>query len=227
MKKIAVSFLMVTSILTAAKAQKVYIQGGANFANISNNKNGDVENNNTLVSFNAGVMGTFGISKIIDIETGLLFTGKGSKAETVFNDNNYVKAKFNPYYIELPVNLLVKFPIDKDAHLFINAGPYAAVGVTGKSKLETKFLGIVSKSENNIQFNNDDPTTTQQEDASYSKIKRFDYGLNFGGGIALKNLIVKANFGLGLAKINSTQTNNSDDQKNKYRTVSVSVGIPL
>jgi hypothetical protein len=32
---------------------------------------------------------------------------------------------------------------------------------------------------------------------------------------------------LGLAKINSTQTNNSTNDKNKYRTVSISVGIPL
>jgi hypothetical protein len=227
MKKITVSFLMITSILTAANAQKVYVQGGANFANISSNKNGDTEDKNTLTSFNAGVMGTFGISKIIDIETGLLFTGKGVKAESIVNDNNYVKSKFNPYYIELPVNLLVKFPISGTSHLFVNAGPYAAVGVAGKSKVETKFLGVTTNSESNIQFNNDDPTTSQQEDASYSKIKRFDYGLNFGGGVAFKSLILKANYGLGLAKINSTQTNNSDDQKNKYRTVSLSVGIPL
>ena len=227
MKKITLSLLMISSILTAVQAQKVYLQGGANFANITNNKNGDVQDNNTLTSFNVGIMGSLGISKIIDIETGLLFTGKGVKSESIFDDNNYAKIKFNPYYIELPVNVLVKFPLTNSSHLFVNAGPYAAVGVAGKRKLETKLLGVSSNTETDIQFNNDDPTTAQQENASYSKIKRFDYGLNFGGGIAFKSLILKANYGLGLAKINSTQTNNSDDQKNKYRTVSISVGIPL
>lgn len=121
----------------------------------------------------------------------------------------------------------MKFPVSTSSHLFVNAGPYAAVGVTGKTKVESKLLGIETKSESSIDFNNDDPTTAQQEDASYSKIKRFDYGLNFGGGIAFKNIILKANYGLGLAKINSTETNNSADQKNKYRTASFSIGIPL
>jgi hypothetical protein len=32
---------------------------------------------------------------------------------------------------------------------------------------------------------------------------------------------------LGLAKIRSTETDNSSNDKNKYRTVSVSLGIPL
>lgn len=227
MKKITLSLLMITTILSATNAQKAYLQGGANFANISNNANGDTEDRNTLVSFNTGIMGTFGISKIIDIETGLLFTGKGVKAESFVNDNNYVRSTFNPYYLELPVNLLVKFPMNATSNLFVSAGPYAAVGVAGKTKTVSKLLGIESTSENKIDFNNDDPTTTQQEDASYSKIKRFDYGLNFGGGITLKNFIIKANYGLGLAKINSTQTNNSEDQKNKYRTASLSIGIPL
>ncbi len=227
MKKITLSLLMITAVLTAANAQKVYVQGGANFANISNNSNGDTEDKNTLVSFNTGIMGRFGLSKIIDIETGLLFTGKGVKAESYVNDNNYVKSTFNPYYLELPVNLLVKFPMTSGSNLFVSAGPYAAVGVAGKTKTESKLLGIETSSENKIDFNNDDPTTSQQEDASYSKIKRFDYGLNFGGGIAFKSIIIKANYGLGLAKINSTQTNNSEDQKNKYRTASLSIGIPL
>ena len=92
---------------------------------------------------------------VVDIETGLLLTGRGAKAETYFNNgNDYVKAKFNPLYIELPVNLLIKFPMSDDAHLFVNAGPYAAVGVGGKSKFESKLGPLTSNSESNIKFNN-------------------------------------------------------------------------
>ena len=58
-------------------------------------------------------------------------------------------------------------------------------------------------------------------------LTRFDFGLNFGGGFQFKHLILKANYGLGLAKINSTQSNNNANDKNKYRTLSFSVGIPL
>ena len=227
MKK-SILILFIVGIAIGANAQKVYVQGGANLANITKDKAGNTDDRKVLYSFNAGVMGQFGISKIVDIETGLLFTGKGAKSESNFGNGDYIKSTFNPLYIELPINLLVKFPLlTKGSNLFISAGPYVAMGVAGKSKYESKLGPLSTNSESNIVFNNDNPTTAQQEDASYSKIKRFDYGLNFGGGIALKSIIVKANYGLGLAKINSTETNNNADKQNKYRTLSLSVGIPL
>ena len=227
MKK-SILILCIAGIATGANAQKVYVQGGANLANITKDKAGNTDDKKALYSFNAGVMGQFGISKIVDIETGLLFTGKGAKSESNFGNGDYIKSTFNPLYIELPINLLVKFPLlTKGSNLFVSAGPYVAMGVAGKSKYESKLGPLSTNSESNIVFNNDNPTTAQQEDASYSKIKRFDYGLNFGGGVALKSIILKANYGLGLAKINSTETNNSADKQNKYRTLSLSVGIPL
>jgi hypothetical protein len=85
----------------------------------------------------------------------------------------------------------------------------------------------VSSSTSNIKFSNDDPLTSEQDDAAYDKLKRFDFGLNFGGGVQLGRVMIKANYGLGLTKINSTESNNNADDKNKYRTLSFSVGIPL
>ncbi|RYD81044.1 MAG: PorT family protein, partial [Sphingobacteriales bacterium] len=169
-----------------------------------------------------------GLSETIDIETGVLLTGRGSKAETYFNGgNDYVKAKFNPLYIEVPVNLVINIPMTTTTKLFFNAGPYAAVGVGGKSKLQTKVGPLETSSTRDIEFSNDDPFTSGQEDAAYDKLKRFDVGLNAGVGLDLKSFILKANYGFGLTKINSTESNNSNDDKNKYRTLSISVGIPL
>lgn len=210
------------------KAQLFYAQGGVNFANISKDNNGNVQDANTLTTFNAGLMFRPGLSSVIDLETGLLLTGQGAKSETFFNGgSDYVKAKFNPLYIQLPVNLVVNIPLQSSTKLFAYAGPYVAVGIGGKSKLETKLGLIKTSSSSSIKFNNDDPTTSAQEGAAYDRLKRFDAGANFGAGLQLSGFILKANYGLGLTKINSTQTNNSDDQKNKYRTFSVSVGIPL
>ena len=174
------------------------------------------------------IMHRFGLSPVLDLETGLLFTGRGAKAETTLGAGNvYVKTTFNPYYVELPLNVLVKFPMGKGSNFFINAGPYAAIGVAGKSKSESRVFGVTSNSEENIKFNNDDPTTNQQEDAQYDKLKRFDYGINVGGGITIKHFILKANYGIGLAKIGSTERDNNENDKNKYRTLSFSVGIPF
>ena len=227
MKKVFITLTLLTTITLATKAQ-VYIQGGLNLANITKNNEGQTEKNNILPSFNVGIMGRLPLADMFSLESGLLLTGRGSKAETYFNNGDYTKSKFNPLYIEVPLNAVVKVPLgSKETSIFFNAGPYAAVGIGGKSKRDLK-IGILTSSEtSDIKFNDDDPTTNEQEGARYDRLKRFDYGLNFGGGFEFQHLILKVNYGLGLAKINSTENNNNADDKNKFRTLSFSVGIPL
>ncbi len=227
MKTVLTGFLLTLFSFISADAQ-IYLQGGLNLANITKTNDGQTEKNNILPSFNAGVMGRWGLSKELDIETGLLFTGHGSKAETYFNGgNDYVKSKFNPYYIQAPLNVVVKIPVTKTSRVFFHAGPYIAIGVAGRSKMESKIGPLTSSSSRSISFSNDNPFTSQQDDAAYDKLKRFDYGLNAGAGFEFEHLILKLNFGLGLTKINSTESNNSQNDKNKYRTLSFSVGVPL
>jgi hypothetical protein len=230
MKKL-IAALCLTATVMCTKAQ-VYVQGGLSIANITNTKSGQTEKNNFLPTFNIGLMSRFGISNTFDLESGVLFTGKGSKAETYFTsatDDNYVKTKFNPLYIEIPLNAVVKIPLDvkSKSNIFLNAGPYIAIGIAGKSKVDQKVFGLTSSSSTNIKFSNDDPFTSKQDDAAYDKLKRFDYGVNLGGGIDFGRFMLKANYGIGMAKINSTQSDNTVDDKNKYRTFSISAGIPL
>ena len=231
MKKIFLALALTTSVALATKAQ-VYVQGGLNLANITKTKDGQTEKNNLLPSFNAGILGRLELVDMFSLESGVLLTGKGSKAETYFNNSNdYIKTKFNPLYIEVPLNAVVKIPFDSKgssgSNFFFFVCPYAAVGIAGKSRQDSKFGPLTSSSTSNIKFSNDDPLTSQQEDAVYDKLKRFDFGLNFGGGVQLGKVILKANYGVGLTKINSTQSNNNADDKNKYRTLSFSVGFPL
>jgi hypothetical protein len=226
MKKVFIVFAA-TFLWAGVKAQ-TYIQGGLNLANITKTNDGQTEKNNILPSFNVGIMSRFGLSTTVDLESGVLLTGHGSKAETYFNGGaDYVKSKFNPLYVEVPLNLVVKVPLDKTSGLFFHAGPYVAIGVGGKSKSESKVGLLYSSSTSTIQFSNDDPFTSQQDDAAYNKLKRFDFGMNLGGGFQFDHLMLKVNYGLGFAKINSTESNNTVNDKNKYRTLSFSVGFPL
>ncbi len=227
MKKLFLGLVLTTAVALSTKAQ-VYVQGGLNLANITKTKDGQTEKNNILPSFNVGVLGRLPITTMFSLESGLLLTGRGSKAETYFNGgNDYVKTKFNPLYIEMPLNAVVKIPLEKESNVFFNAGPYVAVGIGGKSRQESKFGPLMTSSTSNIKFSNDDPFTSEEEDAGYDRLKRFDVGLNFGGGFQFGRIMLKANYGLGLTKINSTESNNNADDKNKYRTLSFSVGIPL
>jgi hypothetical protein len=221
--------IFVTAIMALSFVSKAqtYLIGGINAANISANSKGQTEDNNMLISFNAGLLHRFEISKHVDLETGLLLTGKGSKAETYFTNNDYVKSTFNPIYLEIPLNAVIKLTDDKDNGLFFHGGPYVAIGIGGKSKTNSRIGLIESNSSSSIKFSNDDPFTSQQDDANYNKLKRFDYGLNAGIGFNFEKALIRFNYGLGLAKINSTESNNNTDDKNKYRTMSLSVAFSL
>ena len=229
MKKILITGLFVAAFIMGVNAQ-TYVLGGLNLANITKDASGTTEDNNILPSFHAGVISRFDITKIVDLEAGLLLTGKGAKAETFFTGSttdNYIKSKFNPLYLEVPLNAVIKINSKEGNGFFLHAGPYVAMGIGGKSKVESKFLGVTSTSSETIQFNDDDPTTSAQENAAYDRLKRFDFGLNIGGGFQMKDVILRLNYGHGLAKINSMDASNTADDKNKYRTISLSIGLIL
>lgn len=214
---------------TEAQDNKVYLKGGFNLANVSVSDNGAIEDANSLASFHAGLMADLPIGQgLLSFQPGILYTGKGAKWQSGSEtSNNYIKATTNPYYIEIPANLVVNIPLsDKESKFFIGAGPYAAIGIAGKNKTEGKFIGVAFKSEEKIEFTNDDPTTSEEEGAGLGRMKRFDYGLNGTAGFAFKNVLVSVNYGYGLAKLNSGSDNSTND-KNKHRVLSVSLGISL
>ena len=210
----------------------MYIKGGVNAANITVDKNGTYHDANTVISFHAGLGADLPLAKCLSIQPSLLFTGKGartSSGSTTGTNPSYVEGKFNPYYVELPVNLVGKIPLAmEESNFFIGAGPYIAMGVAGKTKTQGKVFGAAFEHKGDIKFSNDDPTTTNyEEDAGFGTIKRFDYGLNGTAGFQFNSIMISANYGYGLAKIvGGTNSNNTDD-KNKYRVWSLSLGIRL
>ncbi|MEO9070688.1 MAG: porin family protein [Ginsengibacter sp.] len=221
MKKLII--ITITIFLFANAKSQVYIQGGLSLANISNSNSGSVNQNNTLGTFNGGILARSNSSGALAFESGILLDGRGAKVEGSSGSANY-KVTFNPLYLELPVNVIFRLPLSSTANIFINGGPYVAFGIAGKSKFEGQLGSISGSQTENIQFTDADPNDNDQV---YSKLKRFDYGLNIGAGLDLKAVLLKVNYGYGLAKIDSKQTNNDQNDKDKYRTISISLGIPL
>jgi hypothetical protein len=228
MKFFLVPLVFVFSVASVqAQKSSAIIRGGVNFANISVNEDGDVDDNKSLTSFQVGIIGDFNILPFLSIQPGVLFTGKGSKTQSGnTTDATYFRATTNPYYIEVPVNLVFKTPTGP-VKFFAGAGPYLGIGIAGKNKVDGKFLGTAFSSENKIEWSNDDPSTLDYEEgAGYGILKRFDYGLNGLAGIETKGLVLTANYGLGLAKLQSG-SNSSEDNNNKHRVFSVTVGFRL
>jgi hypothetical protein len=231
MKKLML-MLAVGAIATSSNAQdnKLYLKGGYNLANVSVTGDGAVDDARALSSFHAGLMVDLPIGAgFLSLQPGILYTGKGTKVENGKNtDASYFKSTTNPQYIEIPMNLVVNLPLaDKESKFFVGAGPYAAMGIGGKNKVEGKIFGVGFKSEDKIEFSNDDPTTTgTEEGAGIGYMKRFDFGVNGTAGFAFKNVLLSINYGHGLTKLNSGADNEEND-KFKNRVWSLSLGISL
>jgi len=230
MKK-PVLLILVTFILLNVNAQNTnaVLRGGLNLANVSVTENGRIDDAKMLTSFQVGIIGDINLADFIALQPGLLVTGKGTKSQDGDpSDANYFKATTNPIYIEVPLNLVFKGPIGPDTKFFAGAGPYLAIGIAGKNKTEGKFLGTSFSSEKDIEWSDDDPTTLDYEEgAGFGIMKRFDYGLNGLVGIETDKLVISANYGLGLAKLQSGSGGEGEDNKNKLRVLSFTLGFRL
>jgi hypothetical protein len=227
--KMKACLIAATIFLTASvKAQNARIEAGLNLANVSVTDNGRVDDANMLTSFRVGIVGDIKLAPMVAFQPGLYYTGKGSKLQKGQpGDVYYFKQTVNPFYFEVPANFVFKFPFAGESHFFVGAGPYIAMGISGKQTTDGTLAGAGFHSEKSIEFSNDDPTTfNQEEDAGLGVMKRFDYGANGVVGISGKSLVLSANYGLGLAKLQSG-SNNGADNNNKHRVISINVGFRL
>ena len=202
-----------------------FMRAGINFANISISNDGDVDKNKMLPGFQAGISADIKLANAIYLQPGLMISGKGAKtSQGNTNGNTYFKATTNPYYVEIPANLVFKAP-GEAVNIFVGAGPYLAIGIAGKNKIEGKFLGASFQSEDNIKWSDDDPSTFDYEEgAGFGIMRRFDYGVNALAGLEFRQTIIAINYGLGLAKLQSG-SNNQDNDNNKHRVLSLTVGF--
>lgn len=222
----AFPFLILCSSLHAQKSFAM-LRAGVNLANVSVTDNGSIDNANMLTSVQVGIIGNIHLAPFLSLQPGVVFTGKGSKTQSGnVDDPSYFRATSNPWYVEIPANIVFKTPTGP-VKFFAGAGPYIAMGIAGKNKTDGKYLGVAFHSEKNIEWSNDDPTTLNYEEGSgFGIMKRFDYGLNGTIGIETHQFVISANYGLGLAKLQSG-SNSSADNNNKHRVLSFTVGFKL
>lgn len=225
---ISISTALLFSAITLNAQTTPMIRGGVNLANVSVNENGRVDKANQLTSFQIGLVTDVALgSNNLSLQPGILLTGKGSKVESgTAGQAGYFKQTFNPLYVEVPVNLVVKAPLGTTTKFFVGAGPYLAMGVGGKVKTEGTRLVTGSYSyDRNIVFSNDDPTTFNEEEGTgLGVVRRFDYGVNGTAGIEGKTMVLGVNYGLGLAKLQSGMNDNADNN-NKHRVLSFTLGF--
>jgi hypothetical protein len=218
-----VILLFVSFSINAQKGQAV-LQAGVNFTRVSLTNGGKYDASDILTTFQFGIKGDYHLASFFYIQPGISYTGKGSKVSDGDADMDFTwyKAKSNPFYVEVPVNLVIKSP--GKHNFFLGAGPYIAVGVGGQNKVEGYVGGVYFKNETAIKFSDEDPGgTTYQAGAGFPTMKRLDYGFNMLAGVECHRIVFTGGYQYGLAKLRAT----TNDDKNKTRLLFFTLGLKL
>lgn len=183
MKKLLLSALCISVFaISNAQTEKSFgVKGGVNFTNLYTE---DVDDNNMLISFNAGLVAILPITDMIALQPEVIYSGKGAelKYDNAFAEGN---AKFRLSYIEVPI--LLRFNLTDNFSL--QAGPYLSYLVNADIK---------SESDNDI-FNS-------QVDLDTNDFNKFDYGLAAGVEFDLNPIGIGARYNYGLANVGKERT---------------------
>lgn len=199
----------------------LYVKGGLNLANVTTTANGAVNNATTRASFNVGFLGDLPLANVLSLQIGAEWTGKGSKAQ--YNSATYTGIyTFRPYYLEVPVDLVVKLPVGPGAAILIGAGGYGAMGVAGDYITTINSAAGSATTSNTIHWTSSNDVTTGNENGSAPGVlRRYDFGGNFLAGVQAGPVQLTAGYDLGFTKISSTSANNNDNDKNRVFSVNL------
>lgn len=107
-------------------------------------------------------------------------------------------------YLQIPVHYAYKIDVSPGTRVVLHAGPYAAYGVGGKSKLSGSVGDIGAEYEEDV-FGDDG-------------FKRFDAGLGLGVGAEFGPLLFDIGWDMGL--VNIVDSDNGDlKNQNAYLSV--------
>ena len=188
--------------------QSINIQAGVSMATIDYSHPSLLYNEEYTynLGFNVGVLVSFPISTIFEIQTGLKFDTKGwertnNGIDTVTggpNSNAILTMNASLYYIEIPVLLKENYYLKSGAKISAALGPYVGMAIKGKFIFKGEDLS------NNI-------TQTRENDVKWGDtedfdLNRLDYGLIFNLGIEIRSIYFGLGYELGLADILPTST---------------------
>ncbi len=210
-----VTLLIALSGLSTAAQVSVALQGGAIFSKPKATLNEQTSGMDFLADSRTG----YSAGMMADIPFGegglrlmpeLNYVSKGLKGKNVFSVQQTqigIDLKSAIGYVELPVNLAYSIPLG-DHYLVFGAGPYAAIGLHGKTKAQVTVNNNVQEEEEDITFG-----------SAQDQLKRFDYGANAMVGFIMNNgLMLKANYSLGLSELSNDP---ASPYKNRYLGVSL------
>lgn len=196
---IKISFITLALLLASnANAQllpiSMGIKGGINSSTV-NTKGWDSKS-----GFNAGITLDVNLPANLAIMSGLEITTKGAKSDLMIpGASEAVNAKMNATYLQLPAHLGYRIKLIPGLRLHVDAGPYFAQGIGGKSKIDGE------------------KSSTFKDDV----FEKFDWGIGVGAGVTVLGMVqVRTGYDWGMKNVSKI-----DGMNVKNRNFYASVGF--
>ncbi len=190
MKKLTFSLLLVGAYLFAPSADAQVRFGAKAGVNASNVKIQDGNSFDPLLGYQGSLMADIGLSHKFSIQPSLGFITKGFSSVLEFRNpqgqqTGSARSTFRTNHVELPVLITYKARISDSYIFFGGVGPYAAVGINGKSdfggRIPTQRIAFGPKNGRMGETYN-----------------RMDYGFTAATGIERGRVVVAVNYSHGL-----------------------------
>ena len=219
--RLLLSSALLAATLSASAQISIGVQGGAVFSRPNSSYQIDAT---VPITVKASGMTRFSGGLMADIPIGeggfrlmpeLSYVSKGGRGSTEIGitlpvvgvQQIGVDLTSTVNYLELPLNLAYSAPLG-DHFFVVGAGPYAAMGLNGRTTAKLSDNIGISDQEESVVFGSEE-----------NQIKRLDYGANLMAGfIHRSGLMLKANYSLGMANL---ANGNDPEFKNRYFGVSL------
>ncbi len=185
----------------------------------------------TKIGYRVGVGTEYAFNDTWSLQPSLLFSTKGTKIGANLAGFGF-DFKVNQMYLELPIMAAARFKVGKSTNFVVNAGPYVAYGVGGKTKFSAHYKGEQASIKFN-SFGNIDKVTVEAGGESFDVtvdeladntdddlgdlkgLRRFDLGVGVGVALELNKIVLGLDGEFGLTKLET------DGGKNLNFAVSV------
>ncbi|HTK19007.1 MAG TPA: outer membrane beta-barrel protein [Mucilaginibacter sp.] len=178
-------------------------KAGANYSTQSVNNLGTAVKSDYLFGFHAGAI--FDVDfEDFSVQPGIFYSTKGYKYNQALSSGSQtVQGTVQLNYVQVPVNAFYKVEISRTVKAYFGGGAYLGYGLSGT---------------NSVQNTKSDVSFTKAIDGY--QYKNPDYGINGVIGAQLsKNVIIDANYSLGLNNLSYYQGSNI-----RNRTIGLSIG---
>jgi len=206
MKKTILIFAILLLFASHMKAQvKAGLTAGFNFADMNVMNNYVSVESDLLVSIHLGGAIRFDLAKYFALQSGLIFSGKGSKVQTIISNpaigTGTLTQRLKPIYLEMPMDAVFKINA-KDRKVLLFGGMYLGVGVGGKVENEVSGFSRLYNSDQILKiFDLANSTNVNYGTSSECNIRRFDYGLEVGLGTELGNTQLNLKYQIGFKNL--------------------------